>query len=132
MDSFIVLGLALFSAGVLIPGFLTGEALCFGYLWSLGLTVDHLTQVLPKSQAKRRLVSCFQAILSTVRLVLTAYLLVKFGGGNILQLTVVISGFLSYKIVLILEYLNQILSGLFIGRNQAINIAVNIEGTGTR
>lgn len=67
-----------------------GTAVAFGYLFSLFLSVE---------APKRRLT----IVLSIIRMALVGFLLVWLGQFRLLETTVVFSGFLSYKCVLVAQ-----------------------------
>lgn len=94
----IVNGLLIITASVLAPHWV--EYLIYGmvfglfYLWSLGWNARH-----PKGN--------FQFVFSLTRMMLLAYGIVCAAKFRILETGVVICGFLSYKIVLLVECLGQ-------------------------
>ena len=69
------------------------------HLWSLMFSVK---------APKRKL----QFVFSLTRLALLAYVIVSTANFNIQEISVVICGFLSYKLVLVAEYITQAFSGL--------------------
>ncbi len=69
------------------------------FLWSLMYTADH-----PRGR--------LQIVFSLTRMLLLAYLIVKLGHLRVLDTTVVICGFLSYKVGLVMEYARQAFPGL--------------------
>lgn len=73
-----------------------GVVLGVFYLWSLIYNAEH----------PRRKV---QLVFSLIRMVLLAYIIVSISGGRLPEVTVVICGLLSYKVILTVEYVIQAL-----------------------
>lgn len=78
---------------------LFGVGLGLFYLWSLLLNARH-----PKKG--------FQFVFSLIRIVILAYVIVVFARGRLPELTIVMCGLLSYKVVLVVNAVAQVASGL--------------------
>lgn len=90
----------LFLAGVAwlspkqLPQAVGGVLMGVFYLWSLSFNAEH-----PKKGV--------QAVFSLIRICLLAFLVVKLSHLRVYELAIVISGFLSYKVILTVEYVAQ-------------------------
>lgn len=95
VDALLVLGFALFSPAQL-KLCLMGVMLGLFYLWSLTFNAEN-----PKKGV--------QFAFSTIRSCLFAYALVQLTQARANELAIVMSGFLSYKVILTVEYVVQAL-----------------------
>jgi|GEM_PF-1599169 len=93
LDVLFLLGMAWFSPNHL-PQAVGGVMMGVFYLWSLSFNAEH-----PKKS--------IQFAFSLMRVCLLAYLMVKLSHLRVYELAIVISGFLSYKIILTVEYVAQ-------------------------
>lgn len=96
LDGALLIGFALFSPQQLKLCFM-GVALGLFYLWSLTFNAEN-----PKKGV--------QFAFSTIRSCLFAYALVQLTHARANELAIVMSGFLSYKVILTVEYVVQALS----------------------
>ncbi|HEY9687476.1 MAG TPA: ATP synthase subunit I [Coleofasciculaceae cyanobacterium] len=96
----------------LMKHLLFGIALGMFYLWSLFFNAEH-----PKNK--------IQFAFSLTRIVILAYVIVTLADAHIRELTIVMCGLLSYKVVLTLEYVVQALPA-FRGRHRQAGIPSRI------
>jgi hypothetical protein len=76
--------------------FFMGLSIGFGYILSLFLTVE-------SGQRK------FTQVLSIFRMLIVSFLIVWVGHFKLLETSIVICGFLSYKVVLSLEFIDSLI-----------------------
>lgn len=90
----LVLGIAiwLYPEGFLLLA--SGMAMGFFNLWSLSFSTEH-----PKHR--------IQFVFSLIRICILAYILVTLSHARVVELSLAIGGFLSYKLVLYAEYFIQ-------------------------
>lgn len=93
LDVLFLAGMAWFSPKYL-PQAVGGVLMGVFYLWSLSFNAEH-----PKKS--------IQFAFSLIRVCLLAYLIVKLSHLRVYELAIVISGFLSYKVILTVEYVAQ-------------------------
>jgi hypothetical protein len=91
---------------MLLKHLLFGIALGMFYLWSLFFNAEH-----PKNK--------IQFAFSLTRIVILAYVIVTLADAHIRELTIVMCGLLSYKVVLTVEYVAQALPAFRGKRRQA-------------
>lgn len=93
LDALMLLALG-FIRPELLPCLLSGIALGIFYLWSLTYNAEH-----PKKG--------IQSVFSVIRMCVVAYLIVQLAHARLLELAIVMSGLLSYKVILTVEYVFQ-------------------------
>lgn len=95
LDVLFLAGMAWFSPKQL-PQAIGGVVMGVFYLWSLSFNAEH-----PKKS--------IQFVFSLIRICLLAYIIVKLSHLRVYELAIVISGLLSYKVILTVEYVAQAL-----------------------
>jgi hypothetical protein len=93
LDVLFLAGMACFSPKQL-PQAVGGVLMGVFYLWSLSFNAEH-----PKKG--------IQAVFSLIRICLLAFLIVQLSHLRVYELAIVISGLLSYKVILTVEYVAQ-------------------------
>jgi hypothetical protein len=78
----------------LIKHLILGIMLGWFYLWSLSFNAEH-----PKKG--------IQFVFSLIRICIFAYVIVKLSNARVLELAIVMCGLLSYKVILMAEYVVQ-------------------------